>query len=183
MIICTIGRSVVLSRQLIIFLDTSNDERMEQKMDKATISCLAADKKATSMTFRTPEVTPANHAAIMGAIDVLREEIESVSASGSFKTTFSATFGALNPLTGAGLRGEKMAIRWYSAAANGGEGQFGSNEIGAADKSIFTEDPDGIYRLHGGNYDAIKAAFDSLVRTDDDNNVSVYEIVYVNRTL
>lgn len=152
-------------------------------MDKATISCLAADRKATSMTFRIPEVVDTNIVAIVAAIESLKDGIEAVSASGSFKHQFTKANGSLNPLDGSGSRGEKMAIRWFSAGANGGEGQYGSNEIGAVAKSSFTLDSDGVFRLHGGAYDTIKASFDSLVRTDDDHNVSVYEIVYVNRTL
>lgn len=153
-------------------------------MDKLTLSYMAEDRKATGMTVNIPELTVLNFAEIGGQIEALRTALEPVLESTAWKSTTSITDSTnYDPAGSGGVRGHKAIIRWFSPNANGGEGQYGSNEIGVADISAFALAADGNRYLEGSSYNDLKAAFDDLVRSDDGAAVEVYEVRYVTRTL
>jgi hypothetical protein len=152
--------------------------------DKLTISFMAADKKATGMTVNIPELTDLNFQLIGTGILALHTALRSLTESGASKTTTSITNSSdWNANDRAGLRGQKLVVRWYASGANEGEGQYGSNECGTAQLSDFTLQSDGRYLLEGLQYTALKEAFEAIARSDDGATVEVYEVEFVTRTL
>jgi len=152
-------------------------------MGKATFGFKAADGKVTQMTVNVPTVDETNWVSIAGDIDEMFQALSTISASASSNVGLAESMAGngYDPASVGGVRGEKAIIRWY-AADEGPAGQYGSNEIGAVDRSEFTLE-NGRYVLKGAAYDAIKASFDSLAVTENGNAVSVYEVEYVTRTL
>lgn len=149
--------------------------------DKATITYWDELGKQTGISVNTVELSGANFATTVAAMDALRVALDGISLSGESNQVISSGVKTGGPVDRGGVRGTKALIRWF-AASEGSDGQYGSNEIGAVDPSLFTVVGNKSV-LQGALYDALKAAFDALAVTENGNGVSVYEIERVSRTL
>ena len=149
--------------------------------DTATITYWDARGKRTGISVNTAELSGANFDVQVTAMDALRTAIDTISLSAQSQQIISS--GVLNgaPADRGGFRGTKALIRWF-AAGEGTDGQYGSNEIGAVDPSLFTVVGSQAL-LQGTPYNALKAAFDAFATTENGNSVSVYEVELVSRTL
>lgn len=138
--------------------------------------------KPTAMTINIPELTSANYDPVGVLIAALKAALDTVQVSGLTRTTTSVIATDGGPGDAAGVRGNKMVIKWFSPLEADGEGQYGSNELGCADVNEFTV-VGGRRILQGANYTAIKAAFDALAVTENGHPVEVYEIEFLSRGL
>lgn len=148
---------------------------------KAALTFWDAAGKPTGMHVNTRDLSGAQYDFLEGEVAALATALANISESAQYQTVLSAVTGTGDPDDRGGLRGTKALVRWFSPN-EGSSGQYGSNEIGAVDNSLFTV-VGGEQVLQGGLYDAIKAAFDTLVETENGNAVEVYEVKLVSRTI
>ena len=148
---------------------------------KATITYYDMRGRPTSMSVNTVEPSAANLTALTGQIDALRAALNSITESTEINQTLSVIDQFGTPANRGGLRGTKALVRWF-ASAEGDGGQFGSNEIGCVDATEFTVVGDKAI-LQGALYNALKAAFDAVVLTENGASVAVYEVELVSRSI
>lgn len=148
---------------------------------KGTATFYDAAGKPTSISINIPDLTGASITGIGADMVALTTALAGISLSAQYHHTMSMQAASGTPADRGGLRGTKALIRWFSADEGDG-GQYGSNEMGAVDPSLFTPVGDKLV-LQGANYDAVKAAFDALAETENGNSVSVYEIELVSRNI
>lgn len=149
--------------------------------DKMTYTLYDRRGKATGMSINIDDLTSLNFDAVGTDISALQTALKAIAESDRDTVTTSIIDPGGGPSDQGGLRGNKALIRWY-APSEGEGGQYGSNELGCIDDSHFTE-VGGRLLLQGTLYDDIKAAFDALARTENGNQVEVYEIEHVSRNL
>jgi len=147
---------------------------------KGTITFDDMRGRPTSMTINVGDLV-GDFDNVDSALGTLEAAVAALSLSEQHSRTLSGITETGTPDDRGGLRGTKAIVRWFSSAEGDG-GQYGSNEIGTVDPSLFTVVGDQAF-LQGTLYNNLKAAFDAVAQTENGNAVAVYEVELVSRNI